>query len=57
MTGNKHPTIGHGNNIPEMQFFTGISRNSQSKSYKLSLTECALNFKNNALWDTQKHAL
>ena len=31
--------IGHVRNIPTMQFFTGISRNTQSKSYMLSLTE------------------
>ena len=40
------------NNIPTMQFFTGISRNSQSKSYMISLTECLREFQNNALWDT-----
>ena len=32
--------IGHVNSIPTMQFFTGISRNTQSKSYMLSLTKC-----------------
>ena len=41
------------NNIPRMQYFTGISRNTQSKSYMLSLTECVWKFQNNALWDTQ----
>ena len=47
----------HVNNIPTMQFFTGISRNTQSKSYMLSLTECVWEFQNNALWDTCLHAL
>ena len=53
-------------NIPTMQFFTGISRNTQLKS---SLTECVwvINlflykfmvqvFMNNALYDTHKHIL
>ena len=50
--------IGHVNNIPTMQFFTEISRNTQSKSYNmLSFTECVWDFQNNALWDTKKHAL
>ena len=40
-----------------MQFFVGISRNTQSKSYMLSLTECVWNFQNNALRDTHEHAL
>ena len=44
--------IGHVNDIPPMQFLIGISRNTQSKSYILSLTECVWEFKNNALWDT-----
>ena len=45
--------IRHVDNIPTMQFFTGISRNILSKSYKmLSLTECVWDFLNNALWDT-----
>ena len=45
--------IGHVNNIPTMQFFIGISRNTQSKSYMLSLmTECVWEFRNIALWDT-----
>ena len=39
-------------NIPTMQFFTGISRNTQSKSSMLSLTECVWNFQNDAFWDT-----
>ena len=46
------PAIGHVNNIPTMQFLSGISRNTQSKSYMLSLTECVWNFQNNALWET-----
>ena len=46
-----NPTIGHVNNIPTMHFFTGISRNTQSKSYMLSLTECVWKFRNNELWD------
>ena len=44
--------IGHVNYIPAMQFFAGISRNTQSKSYMLSLTQCVWDFQNNALWDT-----
>ena len=28
--------IGHVNNIPTLQFFTGFSRNTQSKSYMIS---------------------
>ena len=44
--------IGHVNNIPTIQFFIGISRNTQSKSYMLSLTECVWDFQNDALWDT-----
>ena len=49
--------IGHVNIILTMQFFAGISRNTQSKFYMLSLTECVWEFQNNALWDTHKHAL
>ena len=45
--------IGHVNNNPTMQLITGITRNTQSKSYTLSLTECVWEFRNNALWDTQ----
>ena len=41
--------IWRANNIPTMQFFTEISRSTQSNSYMLSLTEC--------VWDIQKHAL
>ena len=40
-----------------MQFFIAISRNTESKSYMLSLTECVWDFLNNALWDTHIHAL
>ena len=32
--------IGHVNEYTKMQFFTGISVNTQLKSYMLSLTEC-----------------
>ena len=35
-----------------MQFFTGISRNTKSKSFMLSLTACVWDFQNNGLWDT-----
>ena len=35
-----------------MQCFTEISRNIQSKSYMLALTEFVWDFQNNALWDT-----
>ena len=48
---------GHVNNIPKMQFVTGISRNAPSQSYMLSLTECVWDFQNNSLWDTYLHAL
>ena len=44
--------IGHGANIPTRQFFIEISRNIQSKSYMVSVTECCWDFQNNALWDT-----
>ena len=43
--------IGHVNNIPTMQFLTGIPQNTQSKSYMQSLTESAWESENNALWD------
>ena len=49
--------IGLNNNIPTMQFFTGYSRNTQSKSHRLSLTKYALEFRKEALWDTHEHAL
>lgn len=45
-------SIGHVNNVPTMQFFTGISRNTQSKPYMLSMTEWVWEFRNDALWDT-----
>ena len=45
-------TVGHVNNIPTMQFFTGSSRYTQSKLYMLSLTEWVWDFQNDALWDT-----
>ena len=48
--------MGHVNNIPTMQLFIGISRNTQSKSYMLSLTGCVWDFQNNALWDTHQYA-
>ena len=51
-----HP-MGHVNNIPTMQCFTENSKNTQSNSYMLSLTECVWEFWNNALWDTHLHAL
>ena len=35
----------------------GISRNTQSKCYMLSFSECVWDFQNNTLWDTQKHAV
>ena len=44
--------IGHVNNIPTMQFFTGISGNTQSKLYTLQSAECVWDFQNDALWDT-----
>ena len=45
-------TIWHSNKTPTMQFFTWISRNTQSNSYTLLLTECVWDFQKNALWDT-----
>ena len=51
--GHTSNTIGHVNNIPTTQFFTGISRNTQSNSYMLSLTECVWKLQwKIALWDT-----
>ena len=41
--------IGHVTNIPTMQFFTGISRHTQSKS------GWVWEFQNNTLWDTHIH--
>ena len=40
--------IGYVNNIPTMQFFATISRNTQVKII-LSLTKCILDFQNKAL--------
>ena len=45
------------NHIPTMQFSIGISRNTQSKSYMLSLTEYEWESQNDALCDILKHAL
>ena len=33
------PLIGHVNNIPKMQFFIGISRNTQAKSYSYAFID------------------
>ena len=44
--------VGSNKNITIMQFFAGIARNTQAKSYMLSLTECVGEFRNNALRDT-----
>ena len=44
-------SIGHDNNIQTIQSLTGFSRNTQSKSYMLKLTEFFLDFPNGALWD------
>ena len=52
-----YTTIRHVNEIPTMQLFSGIFRNTRSKSYVLSLTERVWDFQNNALWDTYYHAL
>ena len=49
--------ICHVKNTPTMQFFNGISRNTQSKSNMLSLAEHVWEFWINALWDTHHHAL
>ena len=49
--------MGHVNSIPTMQFLSGISRNTQSMSYMLSLTVCDWEFQNIALWDTNLYAL
>ena len=48
---------GHVNNIPIMQFFTGISRYTQANSNMLSLIEYVWEFQNNVLWDTHYNAL
>ena len=43
--------------FPQCNCSLKFSRNTQSKSYKLPLTECVWEFQNNALWDTLQHAL
>ena len=48
---------GHVNIVHMMQFINAISRNTQSKTYMLSLTECVWEFQNHALWDTHWHVL
>ena len=37
--------------------YTQSKRNTQSKLYMRSLTEFIWDFQNNALWDTNQHAL
>ena len=51
--------IGHVNNIPTVQFFTEISRNTLPESYRLGyqFTEFVWDFHNGALWDTHEHTL
>ena len=49
--------IGQVNNIPTIHFFNEIFRNTPSKSYTLSLTECVWEFQNSAFWDTHYYAL
>ena len=44
--------IGYVNENPTMQYFTGITGNTQSKSYMLSLIKCVWDFPDNALWDS-----
>ena len=44
--------VGHVNNIPIMQLWGGIPRNTRSTSYVLSLTECEWELQNDALWET-----
>ena len=44
--------LGHVRNLPTMQIFTGISRNTQSKII-CAIIDCVQDFQNNALWDTQ----
>ena len=43
----------HVNNIPTMQFFSGISRNILSKSLGLLSLEKAFDFWKNSLWNTR----
>ena len=49
-------SIGHVQEYPIMHCFR-IPRDTQSKSYMRSLTECVRDSQNNALWDTHKHVL
>ena len=49
--------MGRVNSIPTMQFLSGISRNTQSMSYMLSLTVCDWEYQNIAFWDTNLCAL
>ena len=49
-------SIGHVQEYPIMRCFR-IPRDTQSKSYMRSLTECVRDSQNNALWDTHKHVL
>ena len=49
--GIKLEAIGHVNNIPTMQCFTEISRNTQSNCFMLSLTKWVSEFQHNASWD------
>ena len=44
-------TIGHVNNIPTEQLCTGMSRNTQSKSYMLTMA-WVWDFQSIAMWDT-----
>ena len=50
-------SIGLVNNIPTMLFFTGISRNTLTKSYMLLLTECVWDSQIMHVSDTHYHAL
>ena len=47
--------IEHVNNIPIMQFLTGIPRITQSIAYMISLTEYPWSFQNDALWDNMAY--
>ena len=42
----------HVDDVPTMQFFIGISGNTQSKLYKRYHRPSVLDFQNTALWDT-----
>ena len=50
------PVIGHVNNIPTMQLFTGISINSVKIVYAI-IDQVCLGILKNALRDTREHAL